>query len=88
MPNERACHGVLCGGHAVARPGYSWKHFTAGKINKLLGTTGAFWKSEKVLSSRCATRIIFHRFRKYVAENREKAGLKLDEAIDYQCPIV
>ena len=87
MPNH--AHVMVCflAGTRLRDQCYSWKHFTAGKINKLLGRTGEFWQSES-FDHLVRDADHFHRFRKYIAENREKAGLKPDEAIHYQCPIV
>ena len=63
----------------------SCKHFTAVQINREIGASDEFWQSES-FDHLVRDADHFERFRKYIAENREKAGLKADEGIDYRCP--
>jgi menaquinone-specific isochorismate synthase len=54
------------------------------QINRYLGRSGEFWQSES-FDHLVRDPDHFDRFRKYIAENREKAGLKPAEGIHYQC---
>jgi putative transposase len=85
MPNH--VHVIVCflPGVRLLAQSRSWKHFTAVKINSALGTTGEFWQSES-FDHLVRDPDHFMRFRKYVAENREKANLKSGEGIYYRCP--
>lgn len=85
MPNH--VHDIVCflPGVRLLAQCRSWKHFTAVKINSALGVNGEFWQPESFdhLIRDCEH---FMRFRKYIAENREKANLKSGEGIYYRCP--
>jgi putative transposase len=85
MPNH--VHVIVCflPGVRLLAQCRSWKHFTAVRINSALGTTGEFWQSES-FDHLVRDPDNFMQFRKYVAENREKANLKSDEGIYYRCP--
>ncbi len=63
---------------------YSWKKFTAGAINKVLGKVGEFWQKES-FDHLVRDADHFERFRKYIAENPSKAGLKEGEYYYYRC---
>lgn len=63
----------------------SWKHYSAVKINSVLGTSGELWQPES-FDHLVRDADHFERFRKYIADNREKAKLKADEGLQYQCP--
>jgi type I restriction enzyme R subunit len=60
----------------------SWKHFTATKINRILGRTGRFWQQDGfdhlVRSSEQ-----FEYLRRYIANNPSRAGLKPCEYVHY-----
>ena len=62
---------------------YSWKHFTAGKINKLRGVQGEFWQTES-FDHLVRNAENFIGFQKYIRENPVKAGLKEGEFIHYE----
>ncbi len=85
MPNH--VHVMVCflAGTLLRGQCYSWKHFTAGKINQLLGRTGEFWQSES-FDHLVRDADHFQRFRKYIADNSEKAGLRADTVVHYRCP--
>jgi len=61
---------------------YSWKKFSAGKINKLLGTSGRFWQEES-FDHLVRNPKQFVALRRYIAENPEKANLKEGEYVHY-----
>jgi len=63
----------------------SWKHFTAMEINKTLEESGEFWQPES-FDHLVRDEDHFMRFRKYIASNRQKAGLSNAVGIHYQCP--
>ena len=56
----------------------SWKKWTAVKINKALGQKGRFWQDENY-DHLVRDEVAFNRFRKYIAENPDKAGLREGE---------
>ena len=85
MPNH--VHVMVCflPGVRLLAQCRSWKHYTAVKINAALGATGEFWQSES-FDHLVRGPDHFRRFRKYIAENREKAQLKSEEGLYYRCP--
>ncbi|MBI5758388.1 MAG: transposase [Planctomycetales bacterium] len=85
MPNH--VHVMVCflPGTRLRDQCYSWKHFMAVKINKALQRTGDFWQTES-FDHLVRDADHFDRFRRYIAKNGEKSGLKPVEFIHYQCP--
>jgi REP element-mobilizing transposase RayT len=81
MPN----HGhVLCeplAGHTVAELVRSWKSFTARRINRLLGRSGALWM-EDYWDRYMRDEAHYHRVVEYIHDNPVKAGL-VKEARDW-----
>jgi len=61
---------------------YSWKHFMATKINKLLGKSGEFWQSES-FDHLVRDLEHFRKFQRYIRENPIKAGLSKEKFIHY-----
>jgi putative transposase len=64
----------------------SWKHFTAGKINKVLGRRGRFWQEES-FDHLVRSLEQFEGLQRYIANNPIKAGLRSGEYILYQRPL-
>jgi putative transposase len=64
----------------------SWKHYTAGKINKAIGERGRFWQQDGfdhlVRSSEQLDYL-----RRYIADNPKKARLRPGEFIHYSKPL-
>lgn len=60
----------------------SWKHFTAYKINRQLGTKGRLWQQDG-FDHLVRSVEQFERFRRYMAANPEKARLKPGEYLHY-----
>ena len=85
MPNH--VHVMVCflPGVRLLAQCRSWKHYSAVKINALLGMSGELWQPES-FDHLVRDADHFERFRKYIAENRKKANLKTDEGLLYQCP--
>ena len=57
----------------------SWKHFTARKINRHLGTQGRFWQQD-AFDHLVRHEGQFRRLRDYIAQNPLKAGLRANQA--------
>jgi putative transposase len=60
----------------------SWKHYTAGEINRQLGTSGRFWQQDG-FDHLVRSEEHFGKFRRYIADNPKKAGLKAGEFVHY-----
>jgi REP element-mobilizing transposase RayT len=60
----------------------SWKHYTAVRINRLLGRKGEFWQVES-FDHAIRNPTSFDGFHKYIAANPETAGLKAGEYLLY-----
>jgi menaquinone-specific isochorismate synthase len=84
MPNHVHVQVCFLPGTRLLNQCKSWKHYSAVQINQYLGRSGEFWQSES-FDHLVRDPDHFDRFRKYIAENREKAGLKPGEGIHYQC---
>ena len=56
----------------------SWKHFTATKINRLLGCCGRYWEQDG-FDHLLRSDIQFEYLRDYITKNPVKARLKADE---------
>ncbi|MGI9517333.1 MAG: transposase [Pirellulaceae bacterium] len=83
MPNH--VHLLVCplGENTIEDLCYSWKKFTAGKINRLLGRTGHFWQSESFDHLvRSADQL--EAIQRYIAENPAKASLSNGNYLYYQ----
>jgi type I restriction enzyme R subunit len=80
MPNH--VHLIVCliGTTDLEAQWYSWKRFTAGRINEILGRRGRFWHEE------CFDHLVrspeqFDYFRRYIADNPKAAGLRERESL-------
>jgi type I restriction enzyme R subunit len=62
---------------------YSWKKYTAGKINRALRRTGRFWQEES-FDHLVRSPEHFEYFRTYIADNPRKAGLRAGEYLHYR----
>ncbi len=78
MPNHVHALVQIFPGIQLKKQCYSWKKFTATKINRALGQSGTFWQKE---SFDHLVRNVeqFERFRRYIADNPRKAGLRVGE---------
>jgi REP element-mobilizing transposase RayT len=85
MPNH--VHLLVCplGAATVTGLCYSWKKFTAGKINRLLGRCGHFWQPES-FDHLVRNLAQFDRFRRYIAENPARASLREGEYLLWRRP--
>jgi REP element-mobilizing transposase RayT len=82
MPNHVHLLVCLLGQTDLEEQCYSWKKFTAGKINKLLGRKGRFWQEES-FDHLVRSPIHFERFRRYIRSNPDEAGLRPGEYLHY-----
>jgi REP element-mobilizing transposase RayT len=75
MPNH--VHLLVClhGTIEIQKQCRSWKRFSAGKINKLLGNSGRFWQEES-FDHLVRSLAQFEKYRCYIAENPFKAKLQ------------
>jgi type I restriction enzyme R subunit len=64
----------------------SWKHYTAVKINRLLGRTGRLWEQD-AFDHLVRTQEQFDWLRRYIAENPVKAGLLVGQFLHYSKPL-
>lgn len=85
MPNHVHLLVGLLGGTDVLKQCYSWKKFTATKINRALGRSGEFWQKES-FDHLVRSPDHFERFRWYIAENPKKAKLREGEYRVYRSP--
>ncbi len=60
----------------------SWKHYTATRINRALGDSGAFWQQDG-FDHLVRSNEQFEALRRYIAANPEKARLRPGEFIHY-----
>ncbi len=75
MPNHVHLLVQFVGEGRLKKQCQSWKHFTAREINRSLGKAGHFWQGE-TYDHIVRSEFDFDRYRKYIAENPVKAGLK------------
>jgi REP element-mobilizing transposase RayT len=83
MPNHVHLLVTPLGGEDVEKLCFSWKRFSSGEINKVLGKKGEFWQVESydhIVRSGEALRAI----QKYIANNSLKAGLREGKFTLYQ----
>ena len=74
MPNHVHILIGLIGATSIEDQCYSWKKFTATKINRLLGRKGRFWQEES-FDHLVRSQDHFEYFQRYIADNPKKAGL-------------
>lgn len=75
MPNHVHVLFMPIGGHRLESILHSWKSFTANRINKRLNRSGTFWMDES-FDHVIRSWEYLERFREYVRQNPEKAGLR------------
>ena len=86
MPNHVHAVVGLRGATDVQAQCKSWKHYTAVQMNRRLGRRGEFWQTES-FDHAVRTPEAFVRFRQYIAENPDRAGLREGEYLRYSKPI-
>ncbi|HWB12944.1 MAG TPA: hypothetical protein VG826_27210 [Pirellulales bacterium] len=82
MPNHVHLLCCLRGATEIQPQCESWKKFSAGKVNRLLGRSGRFWQEES-FDHLIRSPEQFEHLRRYVASNPVKAGLSPDEYLHY-----
>jgi REP element-mobilizing transposase RayT len=82
MPNHVHVLVALRGESTIEGVCYSWKKFTAGRINAILGTRGRFWQEES-FDHLIRSAEQFNYLRQYIAANPSKAGLSKGEYRHY-----
>ena len=60
----------------------SWKHFTATKINRRIGSSGRYWQQDG-FDHLLRSDVQFEYLRNYIADNPVKAKLKPDEFLHF-----
>jgi putative transposase len=75
MPNHVHLLACLLGGTESQKQCYSWKKYTATRINRVLGQRGRFWQ-EETFDHLVRSPEQFDYLRRYIAENPAKAGLR------------
>jgi putative transposase len=78
MPNHVHLLVCLVGSTELEAQCYSWKKYTAGRINKLLGRSGRFWHEES-FDHLVRSPEQFDHLRRYIADNPKAAGLGAGE---------
>jgi len=78
MPNHVHLLVCLLGDTDLEEQGYSWKKYTATKINRALGRRGEFWYPES-FDHLVRSPEHFEYFRAYIANNPRKARLRAGE---------
>jgi REP element-mobilizing transposase RayT len=82
MPNHVHLLVCLLADYQIEALCYSWKKFTAGKINRKLGRQGRFWQEES-FDHLVRSPDQFVAIRRYIATNGVAAGLKPYEYLHY-----
>ncbi len=85
MPNHVPVLCCLLDESEIESVCYSWKKFTAAKINSALGRRGRFWQEES-FDHFVRSPEQFEYFRWYIAENPVAARLKDGESLHFRCP--
>jgi putative transposase len=78
MPNHVHLLACLLGENDLVKLCYSWKKYTATRINQVLGRRGRFWQDES-FDHLVRSAEQFDGFRLYIADNPTKAGLRKGE---------
>jgi type I restriction enzyme R subunit len=85
MPNHVHLLVCLLGDTDLEEQCYSWKKFTAAAINRQWGRQGRFWHEES-FDHLVRNPEQFDNFRKYIADNPLKAGLRPGEYLYWRRP--
>lgn len=86
MPNHVHLLAAFADEAAMLAQCDSWKHYTAGKINRLLGRKGRFWQQDG-FDHLVRSPEDFDRYRQYIAENPAHANLRPGEYVHEQVEI-
>jgi putative transposase len=87
MPNHVHVLAGMLGDADVVRQCYSWKKYTATKINELLGRKGRLWHEES-FDHLVRREEQFEMLRDYIRHNPEKAGLQEGQYLHWRRPDV
>ena len=82
MPNHVHALAVFPDEQSMLTQCDSWKHFTAARLNKLLGRSGRFWQVDG-FDHLVRSEEQFEYLRRYIAENPRRAGLRAGEYLHY-----
>lgn len=82
MPNHVHLLGSFVDEDGLLRQCESWKHYTACQINRKIAAVGRFWQQDG-FDHLVRSIEHFEQFRRYIANNPRKAGLKPGEYIHY-----
>lgn len=74
MPNHVHLLSTFSSGDEMLSQCESWKHFTATKINRILGRKGRFWQQDG-FDHLVRSESQFEQLRRYIADNPNRAGL-------------
>jgi type I restriction enzyme R subunit len=85
MPNHVHLLVCLLGVTEIEAQCRSWKKFSAGQINRLLGRRGRFWQEES-FDHLVRSAEQFERLQRYIAENPAKARLRDGEYLHWVRP--
>lgn len=85
MPNHVHLLVGLLGKTEVEDQCYSWKKFTATKINNALKRSGEFWQPES-FDHLVRSPEYFEHFQRYIADNGPLAGLTKGQYRNWQRP--
>ncbi|MFA5189932.1 MAG: transposase [Verrucomicrobiia bacterium] len=83
MPNHVHLLVGIAGREALRRECRSWKKFSAGEINRCSGREGEFWQTES-FDHLVRSEGSFDQFRRYIADNPKKVGLREGEFLYYR----
>ncbi len=85
MPNHVHLLVGLLGSTEVEAQCYSWKKYTATRINRVLNATGEFWQAES-FDHLVRNPAQFERFQRYIAEIGSCAGLPVGDYLHWRRP--
>jgi REP element-mobilizing transposase RayT len=85
MPNHVHVIAGLLRATEIEAQCQSWKRFSAGKINRLLGRSGRFWQAES-FDHMIRSPDHFEYFQRYIAENPRQAHLRPGEFLYWKRP--
>ncbi|HJT31187.1 MAG TPA: transposase [Pirellulales bacterium] len=85
MPNHVHALVQFLGATKLKPQCYSWKKYTATRINRKLGLAGMFWQKES-FDHLVRNYEQYLRLRKYIEENPAKARLRAGEYLYYRRP--
>jgi len=86
MPNHVHVLACLLGETDLESQCFSWKKYTATRINRALGRRGLFWQEES-FDHLVRSPEQFEGLQRYIADNPTKAGLLEGEYLHWRCPM-